>query len=116
MSMTLAPHVLGEFAADVVTYTGRDVQRVLDATRWPPGTPWRLMRTAGYFQRGMPMIFDAIGPDPISGGFWRGEKAQPAAKSDRWHGFRYMGLGIVVPPDYAWPSGAPWRRVYSPDG
>src|SRR5688500_12257183 len=107
----IAPRVWGEFAAHVVSYTGHDVERYVRACGWPGGTPWRLVRTAGYVPRGMPMIFEAIGPDPILPGvFWHAEKPQPAALSERWHGFRYMGLGVVVPPDYIWPPGSPWRR------
>jgi hypothetical protein len=113
----IVPRVWGAFASDVLRYTGHDVERHLRDRGWPLGTPWRLVRTAGYFQRGMPMLFDAIGPTPIPGVFWHGEKSQPSTATwDRWDGFRYMGLGVVVPPDYPWPHGAPWRRVYSPDG
>ncbi len=116
-SQALAPRIWGAVAADMVAWTGPEVERLFTAAGYPPGTLfWRLVRTAGYFQRGMPMIFEAIGPTPLPGVFWRGEKVQPAAKSDRWHGFRYMGVGVVVPLDYLWPPGAPWKRVYSPEG
>ena len=112
----IAPRVWGEFASDAVTYTGRDVEQLFRGAGWPTGTPWRLVRTVGYFQRGMPMIFESIGPTPLPGVFWHGEKPQPSEHSDRWDGFRYMGLGIAVPLTYIWPPGSPWRRVHGPDG
>lgn len=112
----LAPRVWGEFAEDVTSYTGPDVARILRGAGWPAGIPWRLVWTAGYFQAGMPMLFEAIGPHALPGTYWHAEQPQPAARSARWDGYRYLGLGVVVPPDYHWPAGSPWRAVFSPDG
>lgn len=97
----------GAFAEHIATLAGPDVAAALEGTCIQY---WRLIRTAGCVQRDFPTLLDVIGPEPV--GFWEAEVTLPARALERWHGFRYMVVGTVVPAEYEYPSGAPYWRLY----
>jgi hypothetical protein len=95
---SVTPQPWGAFAAEISTLTGPAVAQYVEGTsiRW-----WRLIRTAGYVDRSLPTLLDVTGPSPI--GYWHTTITLPADALKRWHGFRYVVLGAVVPAGYDYP-------------
>jgi len=100
----------GAFAEHIATLGGPDVAAVLEGTAIQY---WRFIRTASYVDKNMPTQLDVIGPEPV--GYWHVEVTLPATALERWHGYRYMVVGAVVPAEYEYPSGAPYWRLYDKD-
>jgi hypothetical protein len=107
----IAPDTWGAFAQEISSLTGNDVSRELAETEIKY---WRLIRTASHVDKNLPVTIEVTGPSPV--GYWKTTITYPATTWARWHGYRYMILGAVVPPDYVFPPGSPYWRLYDQQG
>jgi hypothetical protein len=70
---------------------------------------WRVLHI-GPFRRGQPTRLEVIGPSPL--GPWSRELSLGVGQfTKRWHGYRHLAIGVVIPPDDRLPPGTPYLRL-----
>jgi hypothetical protein len=74
---------------------------------------WRIIH-GGPFRRGEPARFEVAGPSPV--GWWRSDIDSAAAFPRKWHGYRYLAIGVLTPPDEPLPPGTPYWRLFDRQG